>query len=716
MRYVGNNQYEIENTRTGEKRIVGKNELSTYGLGGGGNILTDIASSLASPFVGTGRNIVGAVAQTPMMLASGKLGEYATDSANPEILRKIARSGSDAYGGAAKGIGDMGLGLNEGQFKDVSDRPGQEIIKQLGRSGEIASYGIPIGKGWNALKGGAVLGGAYSAGKQMEETGELPDVGKTLLDAGLGAATAGTFALGGKTIGKLRGSGDKITKAGVKISEGARQIKQPSSVYGAGKEKAINTTLNKYGFKGPPQKQYEMLEPTLQKIESKIDDIVASNPNASISKEELKKSFLSNLKSQLRTKDITNKQAQSEVASYLDDILKASGGTGKFQNISLKSLRSLKRLVNEDYGPVKAILDRNGTLSPRQHVVNVAWKSIDDAVRETSPGLKQLLVDQSNIFRAASSLGGARFNPPTFRIAGTSVPASVSKGLEDMAGRKMQETGGILNKITESIPQGGPTGDVLTKGSIMSMLSGRGKPQGQNADQYSQNYSGQDDATSDLQHTDSISQGEPILSPQGQWKWDEESQDWIPNTDSGNQSNIPTKEQFKMAMVNDLQTTGGENVAQLKAAYQTVYPEVTSSANTNKRKTILNQSVPVLDRVIRSALEAPPGFRGQFMSEIGKIPGVSGGPAEYLRRDTEGFARLIASAFATEVGVATDKDVQRWLNIMPREGDAMEERKRQSQQLISQLIAESELLGIDIPPKVIELAQLLDMPEYGQQQ
>lgn len=136
-------------------------------------------------------------------------------------------------------------------------------------------------------------------------------------------------------------------------------------------------------------------------------------------------------------------------------------------------------------------------------------------------------------------------------------------------------------------------------------------------------------------------------------------------------------------------------------------PVAKDTAGQAKRKLILNQAAPVLKRVIGSAMAAPPGKTGWFKSQIGKLPGVAGGEAEYLRRDVEGFARLIASAFASEVGVATDKDVKRWMSIMPQPGDTHEERVRQSQKLIDQITSESESLGVEPPKEIIEAAKLL---------
>lgn len=171
---------------------------------------------------------------------------------------------------------------------------------------------------------------------------------------------------------------------------------------------------------------------------------------------------------------------------------------------------------------------------------------------------------------------------------------------------------------------------------------------------------------------------------------------------------------YHRAALLDLLTTGGKNVSKISAVSALAPKQPESSAADKKRMNILNQAAPVLGRIISTSLSAPAGAEGAFKAKIGKIPGVTGGEAEYLARDVEGFARLIASAFASEVGVATDKDVARWKAIMPQPGDTMAERVRQSKQLVDQITSESQSLGMEVPKDIIEVAKLLPQGMAGQ--
>ena len=68
------------------------------------------------------------------------------------------------------------------------------------------------------------------------------------------------------------------------------------------------------------------------------------------------------------------------------------------------------------------------------------------------------------------------------------------------------------------------------------------------------------------------------LSPQGQWKWDEASQDWVPNTQApattstGGAGTGVSSDAFKKAALLDLLKTGGKNLTKLKAAQDIIAP------------------------------------------------------------------------------------------------------------------------------------------------
>lgn len=322
-----------------------------------------------------------------------------------------------------------------------------------------AAYTIPFGKGASLASKVFIPGATTGVLSEFSREGSTPE---SVVESGVfGAATAGVLHSIGGMISWTKGKGGELIRQSEKVAEGTRKIKVKSSVYGASKEKAINQTLNKYNFKGSAQEQYEMLEPALDDIEGQIKTIIKKNPKLAVSKESIRESFVSNLKSTLRTKDLTQKQALTEIDGYLNDLLIAAGERGTetgqkllkrgAKDISLDTLREMKKVLNQDYASVFKKIENGTSLNSREKVIAAAWDSLDDAVREVSPELKNLLLDESNLYKAAQPLSSARSNPPTFRVAGTSMPSGVTQKLRDLGGSLLKK----LGIGAEKLPEGG---------------------------------------------------------------------------------------------------------------------------------------------------------------------------------------------------------------------------------------------------------------------
>jgi len=348
------------------------------------------------------------------------------------------------------------------------DDLGGFALDQAKKTAGIMSFAVPFGKAGGLAKvpfskaavnipgfvGSKFVAPGAAAGAMHEASQDDATLESTLGAGLVGAGTGAVMQGAGKIIKGVKTGSKTAKEAASTIEQGTRQIKQKASIYGAGNEKAINKTLDKYkhNFKGDAQKQYEGLEPTMNEIEGKIQQVIKDNPSIVAPVKDIKLSFLNKLKSALRSKDMTQKQALDEVNGYLKDLIKASGGRGKFTEINLERLRHLKKLVNEDYGAVHEIIERGGSLTPRQKVIEVAWQSLDDAVKSASPEIKELLLDESNLYKAAQSLSTARSNPPTFRLAGTSVPAWATQKMRDAASTALRTVGDMGEKVTGVVP------------------------------------------------------------------------------------------------------------------------------------------------------------------------------------------------------------------------------------------------------------------------
>lgn len=442
-------RYKVQDTRTGKIVEVDESQLGQYGL----KTPTSTPAATVPP-----PQMQQATPQAPDLATSigsfllnnlfGATKKYATNTINDVQAAqkdpKKAQQLLDKATATAKGAGIQGI------IGDLITGKGfaREAVKP---AAELASFAVPFGKGGNVLSKillpGAAVGGL--SGISQEDATPQSVAGNAIL----GAGGAGVIQGGSKVLNGILKLGGKLSPALEKgaqtLEQGTREIRIKPSIYGAAQEKAINETLTRYGVKGSPQVQYEMLQPTMGKIESKIQKVIDENPTIAVTKEEIKRSFMDNLKSSLRSKDLTQTQATTEIDGYLKDLVKASGGTGKFVDISLERLRNLKKLVNEDYGPVHDVMTRGGALTPRQKVIAAAWDSLDNAVKNASPEMKALLRDESNLYKSAPSLSAARSNPPTLRMMGTSIPKGIeekAKGtLVDMLRETANKTNGVSN-------------------------------------------------------------------------------------------------------------------------------------------------------------------------------------------------------------------------------------------------------------------------------
>ena len=181
---------------------------------------------------------------------------------------------------------------------------------------------------------------------------------------------------------------------------------------------------------------------------------------------------------------------------------------------------------------------------------------------------------------------------------------------------------------------------------------------------------------------------------------------------TGTQQGFP-KESAWQAMLMDLFSTGGKNVSQIKSLYEfgQPEPETKESAQVVKRRAALNQVVPVLSQLKDSVTQSRGGWKGWMEATLGSmIPGWEGKADEAIKRQSEGYARLIANALATEVGVATDKDVNRWLGLMPRAKDSKAEQVEYLNRLIKQVTDESAQYGIDTTQTLAPLTVVEEAP------
>jgi hypothetical protein len=631
------------------------------------NLLTD----LSRPFTNTAKKGAAAV-ETLGLLASSPAfrKQMQGQQLTPEEVKQLAQ-----YKPAFSETG-----------KNVSR--GERALSSARDVAGIASWAVPFGKG-ASVASRALLPGAATGGLQAFSAPNA-GLGEVAGGAATGAITAGVLD---KLLGGAKRAAESARKGAAGVDQGTRQIREKASIFGASKEKAINATLDKYVGKGTAATQYANLEPGFNKIEGEIGEYIANNADDVIEKSSIVDKFKEGLKSALRSKDLTNKQATTEITGYLDDLVKATGGT-ESNVLHLSQLRELKKLINQDYGAVHAILERGGSLSPRQKVIAVAWDSLDDAVKEVAPKMKELLSNESNLYRAAHSLSSARSNAPTLRFMGTSLPASATQAGRDVLSGGLNKTAGGLEKILNvaNVSSGGlekilpglsnvPTAATIgaTRG-LTGPTQQEGQPQQPQVEGIQSTMSAQQPQQIQQENEEWTQdpQTGQYVSVDGQWIWN--GQQWTPNQQGQQtrQGNVPTQDEFKQAILQDMMQ-GGKNITKIKSVMDIFYPSGSGgelSATQQKRLSTLNMAEGIYNTVEDLALAAPTGLYGYGRAKFGKLPGVEGGAAEDLDRTTLALAKGIAGALASEVGVATDKDIERWMGLMPKVTDTMAERKR----------------------------------------
>lgn len=377
-----------------------------------------------------------------------------------------------------------------------------------------------IGKVAASTTAGAAAGyGASEDGEELESALGGAAIGAALPIVGGGLKWL--FSRGGKEAAEATAKTNVLKRAGEYLREDATKIRVKPSVWGAKKEKAILETLNTLGIEGTPQQKYELLAPKMEQLGKQVGDELTAKPS-NIKFIDVITKFKDNLKSAIRTSDLSSTTAQKEIKGYLTDLYEVAGHDPKGQ-ISNVDFFKLKQLVNEDYqGVAKKILS-NTPLTDREKVIAVARQVFDDVVSAANPEVKELTLMQSHLYDAASSLSKARDAVPTTRIMGTTVPTPILKGGEDKLGRVLSSAGdkveavksggmSVVDAVGRNLP-GTPT----TVAAGVGMLGGeQNTPDAQNQTQGvpgSENGAGQENnGQQETDHGSTIPQGEKTIT------------------------------------------------------------------------------------------------------------------------------------------------------------------------------------------------------------
>lgn len=339
-------------------------------------------------------------------------------------------------------------------------------------------------------------------------------------------------------------------------------------------------------------------------------------------------------------------------------------------------LFELKQNLGKQLSNAFKKLDRGTPLTDKEEVAMTVWHTIDDMITKAEPGVKEMTRAQSYLYKAMPGLADSAkkgLSIPLVGNIGTSAN-QLKQGAQDLTGRVLQKLGDIGKSVVPAVQ------DTAVKGATMVGVSGQMPSETPPAVQGAE--SAQPSATEGVpqaQNTD-WKQGEDgkYYSTDGQWVFDEASNDWVPAQAQGGQPDWSDEKYVVQQMQADLAATGGKNIPEIKSMFEIAKTQMGSKMNSTqqKRMATLNQADGIYNMVEKLALAAPTGLMGVGQAIGGKLPGVEGGAAEDLDRTTRALAKGIAGAMANEVGVATDRDIERWMGLMPKVSDTMDERKR----------------------------------------
>ena len=678
-----------------------------------GNLLTDILSYATRPFTNTAKK-VGAVTETA--------GLYASSPAFRKQLRGDKLTSKEV----------KELASYKPMFEQTARNQtvGQQAVETGKDLAGLASYAVPFGKGAGIVQK-AILPGAVASG--LLETNQPKSTVSSVVKAGVaGGVTGGALYGLGKLFSGLKGGLKRVGESTIQS-----QYNVPRSAARSMKIRETVQKLSDYGINNidditPAAERVTGSNGVLSRIvrdaAGQADDVptnglikIAQNiaDDPSIQAGQDKKLFEFFKKGIKSLYDTTGNKPPTggnplQVLDYIRTLEgKAAGitrGRASYMitdaekalaNSYLSFADELSGRLFQQAGADKIAVNLAQNPQILAELAKVSPKLAEAASKATSVSqLRSLaapfvrgakLVTETEAGRnlatntaagAVTGLGKLVQNPLNL----IAVPLSTNT-VNATLGGAIRSSGNLVPQVAEKAltnPAVVNTGSRI--GGMLGNILSAGQPQETNQqDVLGVKTGGNEEYTYDPQIG-------TYVSRDGQWAWD--GQQWVQNpTAQQTQSNIPSQEIFQQALINDLMA-GGKNVAKIKAVMDVFYPNSKMTATQQKRLATLNMAEGIYNTVEKLALEAPTGLYGYGRAKIGKLPGVEGGAAEDLERTTQALAKGIAGALASEVGVATDKDIERWMGLMPKVTDTMAERKRALERLKSAIIASREQLNV----------------------
>lgn len=508
------------------------------------------------------------------------------------------------------------------QFERLDTQKPQNIDQPKQRS--LLASVLPILGGAGGAVAGGVLGpagviggGAFGAagGETLAQllSGEKANIGAVGREGALGAIPLGKIlGLGGRIASK------PLTQALPKTLMN-RLFKEPlkrETLASVKAGKSLGEQALDRGIKGLNDEQiYAKAVTKLNEFEDVLR-FKLGNSSQAVSLKSIKDEVNPLIK---KLTDAGNLNAVNTIATRLTNLEAAHG-----KQIPVALANNVKRTL---YGEVRK--DYGKLASEEKEGIKTIARGLRENIAKKVPGSNEINQELKFWGRLVDSLEEKMTNEQRKKIFGLIDTLFAGGGMLGggplgailgVAGKKTLESTGFQSNLSNILNLAGKSKKVATGGNVLAQLLGQsgtrlgnsligvfGEPrlpitrgdemvsrefpqvnQPYNNTQQNQSYPNQRNFPPEsIVSQKSIQQ--PILSPKGEWRWDEQAQDWVPNTQTQTgQDGIPTKEQLQQSAVQDLQTTGGKNITKYKTLFDLLYPKEKDDLSPQQQKDAIN--------------------------------------------------------------------------------------------------------------------------------
>lgn len=532
----------------------------------------------------------------------------------------LLKGGLSAVLGALGAVG--GTAIAPGVGTAVGGALGSGIGTALGRA--LGNEAVLDDGGWQEIGIDTVLGGAFSGAGKAAKAGMSvagKQIGKEVVEGA--AKSAG--------ISGVRGAAERAGRAGV--------IARNSTIGDFAAQSDAADFARRYLPAGSAKKKFQNIQPVISQLTDQADEVLKgvkqTTPFASVRRE-----FVS-------WGDGLVGPEKKQFDNLLQGMLKPYAGK---QELTALELNQMRRYINNKFPNMFKKLNTGGQLTGTETAANeirsMLGSKIDDLggdiVRPINRDIAVGLRLQPELKRTSEQV--SKIQLP---FTNTPIPGAeqLRQSVSDRIGRA---AAGTTNPLTL-------TGALTRQGVREGLTGGIGQEQPVAQDQ-------QDVMMGDVTDTG-----------------------FMPQTDMTGMEYDPSAElrsSIQMAMLQDLQETGGKRVPALKSVLETLTPPKQSAAATKAEI----QTSTVVNRLgqLEELFTAAGGGRGRIGGLAGSAAGAIGmdeGAYNYNQfRDS--LLAPLARAISGEVGVLTDKDIKRADGLLPKLTDSPKEANQRIRNLL----------------------------------